>query len=329
MKKNMIDENDRWRSDDGARLAKELFQRLAANRSLHDLGLGEYDGRLDLRGIPAPEVRKEELPPFRTWSLQKLSCQLIFRNVHFDGIDFSQSQLKHLGFFNSTINECRFEDADCEHWGLFGTDLKNSTFVHANLRDAVLGPWYEGRGNKYQHINFSKANMLGLVSTTATYIDCDFSDAKLEKIDFQSSSFIRCRFVGELREVIFWDHGFKKGKPDPNPMEDVDFSQAKLRWVEFRRLNLDRVRFPEDDDHLIIKNYRCVLRRVLDALKDNESNHARRLRAILELDLKWMGPEQQIGVLCRLDFRERWGETGEEFAMELLRQAELECARLQ
>jgi len=40
---------------------------------------------------------------------------------------------------------------------------------------------------------------------------------------------------------MFYDHGFKTGKPDPNPMDDVDFSEAELRMVEFRGLNLDRV----------------------------------------------------------------------------------------
>ena len=317
----------RWRTAEGSELSKEVFQRLMANKPLHDLKLGECNNRVDLRGICAPEISKKDLPPFRNWALQRVSGNIILQKAHLEGIDFTGAKLAHLRFFNSRITDCCFDDAQCEDWRLWATDISDTTFIAAELDSAVLGPWYEGRGNTYESVNFCRADMSRLNSFTATYRDCDFSHAKLEKIDFQSSSFIRCRFAGELREVIFWDHGFKTGKPNPNPMEDVDFRQAKLRWVEFRRLNLDRMRFPEDEDHLIIKNYRCVLQKVLAALKDNENNHARRLRAILEIDLKWIGPQQQIGVLCRLDFRERWGEAGEEFAVELLRRAEQECAR--
>ena len=66
-----------------------------------------------------------------------------------------------------------------------------------------------------------------------------FEGTRLDGVDFQSSSFIRCRFAGELREVIFWDRGFETGKPDANPMDEVDFRDATLPWVEFRHLNLD------------------------------------------------------------------------------------------
>ena len=52
---------------------------------------------------------------------------------------------------------------------------------------------------------------------------------------------------------IFYDHGYKTGKSDANPMEDVDFTNAELRMVEFRRLNLDRVAFPSDDHHVPVQ----------------------------------------------------------------------------
>ena len=38
-------------------------------------------------------------------------------------------------------------------------------------------------------------------------------------------------------------------------MVNVDLSRAKLRWVEFRGLDLDTVRFPDDEDHLILNDY--------------------------------------------------------------------------
>lgn len=315
-----------WSRPDGQQLAKEVWSRLATRESLRDLRLLEHEGRIDLRGISVPEVTKETLPSFRTWDLYKLRGQVELKNVSLEDIDFSESMLKHIRFFNSKIINCRFEDADCENWQLRASDVGRTTFVRANLRSAVLGVWFEGRGNKYESVDFSRADMRGLISTSETHIDCDFSHARLDKIDFQSSSFIRCRFAGEVREVIFYDLAFKSKKPDPNPMEDVDFSKAELRWVEFRHLDLDRVRLPEDENHIVLKNYGCVLRRALAAARQSERPSSRALTAVLENRLKWIGPRQEIGVFNRLDFRKSGGVEEEEFAVRVLRQAEHDCA---
>ena len=163
-----------------------------------------------------------------------------------------------------------------------------------------------------------------LSSIAATFVDCDFSNANLHKIDFQSSGFVRCRFAGELREVIFWNHGFQTGKPDPNPMEDVDFSGAVLRDVEFRRLDLGRVRLPEDPDHLIVRPYRCVLERALERLKGRGGPEAAVLSVVLAHSLKWAGPNQEAGVFNKRDLADG-GPEGARFAEKLLRQAEQEC----
>src|SRR5579864_5055949 len=93
----------RWQTVDGMRLAQEVFHRLAAGKALHDLKMSEHNNRVDLRGIFAPQDSKEKMAPFRNWSLQKLSGQLTFKNVHFEGIDFSGAQLANLRFFNSKI----------------------------------------------------------------------------------------------------------------------------------------------------------------------------------------------------------------------------------
>jgi hypothetical protein len=47
-------------------------------------------------------------------------------------------------------------------------------------------------------------------------------------VDFQGPTFVRCTFAGELREVHFSDVGFRTGKSEPNPMEDVDRRAAEL-----------------------------------------------------------------------------------------------------
>lgn len=315
----------RWKSGDGEQLVQEVFGRLLSGKPLADLRLGEYEDRIDLRGLPLP--RPEALNTFQKagWVVQELGGLLKFEGVRLENLDLSQSQLEGCRFIRSAISNCRFDQARCQDWRLWAVEVTNSSFVGADLRKAVLGAWYEGRGDTYRRVTFSGANLRSIVCPAATFIDCDFGTAQLAKVDFQSSSFVRCRFAGLLREVIFYDHGFKTGKPEANPMEDVDFSDAELRMVEFRRLNLDRVTFPRSDDHLIVRNYRCVLERAVRELQ--EDARWKGLRAVIEHRLKWAGPRQEVGEFNRRDLLEAGGEAEAEFAADLLRRLETECAQ--
>lgn len=123
---------------------------------------------------------------------------------------------------------------------------------------------------------------------------------------------------------MFYDHGFKTGKPDLNPMEDVDFSDAELRMVEFRRLNLDRVKFPTSSAHLIVHHYRCVLEGASRELRSDTRWSG--LRAVMEHRLKWAGPRQEVGEFNHRDLAEMGDEAEAEFAETLLRRLERECS---
>lgn len=110
-------------------------------------------------------------------------------------------------------------------------------------------------------------------------------------------------------------------------MEDVDFSKAQLRWVEFRHLNLDRVHLPEDENHILVRNYGCVLRKALEAARKSEHPSSKALVAVLGNRLKWIGPKQEIGVFNRMDYKRSGGVEREEFVVDILRQAERECSK--
>lgn len=314
----------RWGTRDGHRLTEEIFGRLLAGRSLSDLRLGEHEGRIDLRGISTPPPSRLEAFERKGWRVRELGGLLKFDGVCLTDLDFRGGHLESLRFFKATLNNCRFDDARCQDWRLWAVDVIKSSFTGSDLRKSVLGAWYQGRGNVFRDVQFSNANLRAIVCPAATFVDCDFGNAQLVKIDFQSSSFIRCRFAGLLREVAFYDHGFKTGKPDPNPMEDVDFSAAELRMVEFRRLDLERVKFPADADHLVVREYKCVLERALQEL--NENKRWSGLRAVLELRLKWSGPNQRVGVFNLKDFAEAGDEAEMEYASELLRRLDQVCS---
>jgi hypothetical protein len=254
----------------------------------------------------------------------ELEGLLVLRGVILEGLDLSGSRLQGLSFFDSKIANSRFDGADCKDWGLWGVEISEASFDGTNMRGAVLGAWYEGHGDVYRNVSFVRADLRNIVCDSATFVDCDFSFARIASVDFGSSSFIRCRFAGELRDVIFWDRGFDTGKPDPNPMEDVDFSAATLRFVEFGRLNLDRVVLPSNPDHVIIRRYPCVLEHALRELEQDSSEKARGLRGALSVELKWTPPTRDVGIFHQDDLAEYTG-AHPEYAVRLLRRLERKC----
>ena len=314
----------RWRSEDGQKLAEEVVAHLLAGRPLGHLDLGDHDGRVDLRGLQFPQPKRLRRFEEEGWFIEELSDRVAFNDARLEGLDLSGAVLDAVRLCDTRVDDCRFDGARWQHLGMVRTSLLRSSFAGADLRQAALGTWVDG-GNVFEQVSFVGADLRIGSCPAATFVDSDFSDARLEKVDFQSSSFVRCRFAGELREVTFYDHGFKTGKPDPNPMEDVDFGDAVLRDVEFRRLNLDRVTFPRDADHLVVRRYRCVLERADAALASMDLAAARRLRAGIQHRLKWAGPEQEVGVFSLADYGRRGGPELAELAAEVLRRSESEC----
>jgi hypothetical protein len=92
-------------------------------------------------------------------------------------------------------------------------------------------------------------------------------------------------------------------------MDEVDFSRAKLRFVGFRNLGLDRVKFPKDAEHLVIKNYHYALERALGRLQENNDSVAKKLHFFLSNELKWTLASQTQGLLNSRDLIEVAGDT--------------------
>ncbi len=325
MDKSLI---QRWRTGKGSHLSQAVAATLIQGQSLDNLPLGRHEGRIDLRGLtltdPRPVGRITAQLGDRSLSAVQLANVLSLRGVSLEDLDLSGAQLESLRFFDSKIANCRFDGANCQDWRLWGVEVVDVSFAGAIMRDAVLGAWYEGHGDVYRKVNFVGADLRSIVCDSATFVDCDFSFARIANVDFGSSGFVRCRFAGELRDVIFWDRGFDTGKPDPNPMEDVDFSDATLRFVEFRRLNLDRVTLPSNPDHIIIRSYRCVVEHALRELEKDQREMAKGLRGALAVEFKWTAPSRDVGVFHRLDLAEYTGGH-QEFAIDLLQRLERQC----
>jgi uncharacterized protein YjbI with pentapeptide repeats len=315
----------RWMSQEGTALRDEVLRRLLRGKSLDGLSLQSHDGRLDLRGFVVPQPRSAGAWRFKDYTVVQREGTTELRGVRLHSLDLSASDLRSLNFFDSHLFDCKFDGSDLRGWSLWGTTIESCSFRKAKLRGAVLGSWYRGRGNVYTRVDFSEADFRILESRAATYTDCIFDDSRIEKVDFGDSSFIRCRFSGTLQHVIFWYRAFDTGKDVPNPMESVDFSSAVLRWTEFRGLNLETVALPNTADHIVFASYRCALENARIVIRDRQDEDSNVFDALLEHYLKWAGPQQQRGVIHRLDLIESLGEEYGEYALQVLVKCDRRC----
>lgn len=139
-------------------------------------------------------------------------------------------------------------------------------------------------------------------------VGCTFVASRLDKVDFQGTVFDHCTFAGELREVLFYHHAFRGEAFPPNEMRDVDFRNAKFRLVEFRGLDMRHVAWPNDEDHIILDNYKARLDEKVKLLESRSDTASRQLAAILKMKRKWAGANQQQGVLSKTELAEVAGE---------------------
>lgn len=284
---------------------KEPWHRLVQGKPLVGLGLALKDGRVDLRGLLAPEPSVART--FRTpgADVAVLEGTTEVRGAVWKALDLSGSRLNGVRFFDCIIENCVFDGCSCKDWRLWSTKVSDSTFRSADLRESALGGVQDSRRNTFRKIDFTGTDLRQTAYVSAEFVECSFKNARLDKVDFHGSTFADCRFEGELHEVLFYRTGFRGDAFPPNEMIGVDFSCAELRWVEFRGLNLESVRFPQDDNHIILDDYPAALDRLLGALKGREDLASRKMVAVFANDRKWAG---RRGILNKNDLLEIGGE---------------------
>lgn len=292
---------ERWIRPEGQELTIQVLERLASGRSLDDLPVGRIDGRVDLRGYGFPSPRQLKELQWQSLAMVQLADITKIQGVSWRSLDLSGASLGHLRLQDMQIADCRFDEASCIDLRIWRSIIEDSSFNRADLRNAALGPWSNNKGNVYSHIDFSRADFRDASSLAAEYRDSDFSFARLDKFDFRSSSLIRCRFAGVLREVIFDGRRLSNGKPEPNPMEDVDLTAAELQLVQFKGIDLGRVMLPVSPLLRVIDNYPCVLEKAINILDDCDDPFSRGLRGQFSREQKVLAPGQQTGIFNRND----------------------------
>jgi uncharacterized protein YjbI with pentapeptide repeats len=260
----------RWKTEEGERLARAIQRQLREGGPLRDLSFGVVGGRQDLRGF----TLTEQVEPINGAVLRS--------------IDLSDADLSHLRFRDCVMEDCLFTGAELVDWRFWRTRVDSSSFGEADLQNAALGAWSEGRGNTFEKVDFSKANMHGASSSAATYRDCDFSFANLEGVNFWQSSLIRCTFAGPLRRAIFDGRMLGEGKPDANPMTDVDFTAAEFSGCSFRGVDFRSVRLPRDDALILVQDTKQVDQALEDLSRRSGEAGAALAARILMNARKWL-----------------------------------------
>ena len=132
---------DRWRTASGQALSEEVLARLMAGRPLDDLGLEKVEGRIDLRGLPAPVPRRLARYEQAGWFIEKLGNLVKFDGVTLRGLDLSGASLDSFRFHKCIIENCLFDGARCHDWRMWESRTREtSRVIHAPCSLCQLYP---------------------------------------------------------------------------------------------------------------------------------------------------------------------------------------------
>jgi uncharacterized protein YjbI with pentapeptide repeats len=180
----------------------EVLTRLIQGKSFDGLEIGLKNDRLDLRGltIPEPAIGKT----LRTTIADVSEMEgLVVRGATWKHLDFSGSHLNGLRFFDCVINNCVFDNCSCRDWRLWATTISETSLHSTNLRKSVLGGVLENKRNTFRNVDFTAADLRQTSYVAAEFVGSTFKNTRLDKVDFQTSTFAKCKFEGELRESSF------------------------------------------------------------------------------------------------------------------------------
>jgi uncharacterized protein YjbI with pentapeptide repeats len=320
----MTNSSDRWQSEQGIELAEEVLASLIAGRSLTNLGLGTYEGRIDLRGFQVPSAIRLKRFQSRGWFVEELGEGVRFKGALWENLDLSNSKLQGCRFHESTLRHCVFDGTDCRDWRLWGTSVEDCSFAGAKMRDSAVGTWHEGRRNIWSRVSFARADFRVGVCWSAIFEDCDFSSARLDGVKFEQCALSGCVFSGDLRSVTF-DGRELSERPAAGSMTNVDFSHAEFQNVDFRGYDLRTVTLPPDPDLLLVQKARCVAEKSIPMLGAEGDISSRRLTAILKSRLRGPGTENEWAVYNRRDLVKIGGDQLADLAAKVLALAQHDC----
>jgi uncharacterized protein YjbI with pentapeptide repeats len=325
----------RWVSPEGVLLAGEVLAVLRAGMPLGGLGLGEVDGRVDLRGFPAPlprpvsraEVVREQAGRFDPGALGRLSERVVLDGVALRGLDLSGARLDEVWLRDCVVEDCALAGISGREMGLLRVRVRGCSLQGADLRGTRLGSSGYGAISEYDGVDFCGADLSSQSVVTAWFRDCDFSGARLDRKTFSDCGLVRCRFAGVVEDVRFLSSGGRSGTAEgPDQVEELDLSGAELRHVTIRGMDPGAVRLPDDPALRFIRNYPRVIRKALQALEGRTDKPGMSLLWQFRELLRGIDLGLPVGLLNRNDYVRIGGEELAALVDSVIEAAERECA---
>lgn len=276
---------DRWLTPEGAALAAAVRQRIGAGESLSQVGLGRVDHRIDVRGLPLTSVVATPHGVSGSLLAETLHGTAWLRDVRLVGLDLTGARLDHLRFTNVTIDDCVFDKASCLDWRLWDSEVRQSLFVGADLRDGALGTHHDGKPVSWSDIDFSRANLGGSFFQGSSVARCTFATTRLDGVEFVDCELSDLVFSGPLRRFRIDLRG--RRIPGATPVaRNLDFAACSFADVTMKGFTFDTVALPPDPDLVVIRRFSAVVQRHVEALSGREDAAARRFRAVVENELR-------------------------------------------
>ncbi|MDE2125650.1 MAG: pentapeptide repeat-containing protein [Armatimonadetes bacterium] len=296
-----------------------IWERMKKGGDLSGLKEELVNGRLDMRGLKLAEPSLVNVTKIEGLDAGELTWYTELERFHWTSIDFAGATLPSLRFLYGIIEDCVFDDCVLADLRIWATRLENVSFRGADMRGAALGTMEDGYCDTYVNVDFTQADLRRAFSHKSTFTNCIFRNTRLRKVEFWGSNFIDCVFEGELREVIFARDAWPPGEFPPNEMINVDLRKSRFWLTDFRKLNLDRVLFPEDDDHFVIDQFPQTVARVISVIESRTETGWLGIRALREHELQWAGARQRFGVWRKTEIASDVGTDGLQEILDLLR----------
>ena len=230
----------RW-DGDGRQLATQARAWLAG-RGARPNGLGEVDGRIDLRGLRVsggPLTLGDKGDPAA--------------GVVWESLDLSYAHLDALRLFGARISDSIFDAASLVDLRVWGTTVTGCSFRRADLQHAALGAgeWHRIR-TVWGNTTFARAKLNRAVMVGAVVQQCDF-ERPGRLLLLQDCDIADCTFSGVLDSLLIDGRGHRF--PVSPSSLTADFSRSVFRNTRVAGYHLDRTVLPEQPDLLVVHDY--------------------------------------------------------------------------
>ena len=179
----------------------------------------------------------------RQWVLEMLA-----NGVSLAGRDLAGADLSNIDFSHQDLTDVMFERANLSDCFFKSACLNGAVFTKANLTKAVFGGASLVNANlsglDCSTVSFVKANLTGVNVTLSVFKNCDFSDARLDKLHAIETYFSHSKFENiQCEKAVFMQVNLTEAKFTCASVIACQFVQCNLEHSSWQGANIYRTIF--------------------------------------------------------------------------------------